>query len=169
MRGALAVLGALVLCSPARAEIRLAGIGWQRLVKHQGRSAGFETLPAVSLSGSTDSRRLRAKLTLLNGGPKSAEGILLRYCFAARLVPREGRAAGVWAVPFMIEEKRVPKLGPNQSQEVALEPSLWGMYLRRLARTGFWPDRLRLQVMLEPRAGETAELQYLQSDLEVTR
>ena len=165
----LAVLCALGALTPARAEVRLGPIEWQEGVKAESRGARFEPVRALSLAGGKAARRLRAKISLLNGGPNAVEGILLRYCFSARLVPREGRSAGVWAVPFMIDEKRVPKLGAAKAQDVTLVPSLLASYLERLARTGFIPDRLRLQVMLEPRAGESTPLQNLESDLEVSR
>jgi hypothetical protein len=102
--------------------------------------------------------RLRLRIVLKNRGPQEADGLLLRYCLAARLSVLGSGADGVWAVPFLISEKRVPKIGPNQRLEVAFDPSgsvdmPLAHYLQRTFDSGFWPDQLKLQVMLNPHRG----------------
>ncbi|MCR4296371.1 MAG: hypothetical protein NUW21_12610, partial [Elusimicrobia bacterium] len=112
--------------------------------------------------------RLRARLRLKNRGPKAAEGILLRYSMTGRLSPAAAAAPeGSWGIPFMVGEKRVPKVRANNVQDVYLttSPAL-ELYLNKLARAGWWPDRLKLQAMLEPNHGGAA-VQSAEAVLEV--
>ena len=70
----------------------------------------------------------------------------------------------------MIEERRVPKVGANQFFEVPLEPSaLLELYLRKTVSAGFWPDELKLQVMLEPHRGAVETISPMESILPVRR
>ena len=111
--------------------------------------------------------RLRARLVLKNGGPKAEEGLLIRYSMTARVSPTA--AEGSWAIPFVVEERRVPMVGPNQVIEVPLETgAALELYMRRLARAGWWPDRVKLQVMLEPHTGSTT-LQNVEDVIEIKR
>ena len=69
----------------------------------------------------------------------------------------------------MVDERRVPKVGPNKTLDVYLmtSPAL-ELYLARMARAGWWADRVKLQVMIEPHRG-TGELRSLESILEVVK
>lgn len=150
---------------PAWGEIQLQKIQWQLSKKAKGQASRFEDVDAAVFSGPKLSGKLRARLTLLNRGPKPIEGLLLRYSVAARIAPRERRREAAWAVPFMIEGKRVPKVGPNKVQEVPLDPYMLPIYLFKVTRAGYSPVEIKLQVMIEPRAGETSPLQILESVL----
>ena len=79
------------------------------------------------------------------------------------------KAEAAWAIPFMVDEKRVPKVGPNKTQDVFLttSPAL-ELYLAKLARAGWWADRVKLQVMIEPHPG-TVVVRSLESVLEVSK
>ena len=148
----------------------LESVRWQvgRVVR--GRVATWADVKVLEDGPPKLDSRLRAKLVLKNRGPQTSEGILLRYSLISRLTQTGGAAAeGAWAIPFLVEERRVPKVGPNKLLEVPLEtsPGL-ELYLRRLSRAGWWPDRLRLQVMLEPHPGEQT-IQTLEDVLEVKR
>ena len=154
----------------ASAELVLESVRWQvgRVVR--GRVATWADVKVLEDGPPKLDSRLRAKLVLKNRGPQTSEGILLRYSLISRLTQTGGAAAeGAWAIPFLVEERRVPKVGPNKLLEVPLEtsPGL-ELYLRRLSRAGWWPDRLRLQVMLEPHPGEQT-IQTLEDVLEVKR
>jgi hypothetical protein len=102
--------------------------------------------------------RMRARLILKNDGPLNEEGLLIRYSLTARVLPGDaGAAEGSWAVPFNVDEKRVPKIGAEKTIEVPLDASAAvDLYLKRLARAGWRPDRLKIQVMLEPHHGSKA-------------
>lgn len=161
---ALSLAGAL---APARAEIRLQKLGWELSRKGKNQVTRYHEASSTNLEGGRLPGRLRARLILLNRGPHAVEGILLRYSVAARLIPVEGTSEGVWAVPFMLGERRVPKVGPNQIREVPLEPSMLPLYLLKTHRAGFKPDQIRLQVMLEPRAGHGVPIQTLENALPI--
>jgi hypothetical protein len=94
---------------------------------------------------------------LKNRGPKPAEGLLVRYSVTARLVApgAAAGAAGEWAVPFLVDERRVAKIPPNKVLEVPLQLSpVLDIYLKRMTREGFRVDRLKLSAMLEPQKAQ---------------
>lgn len=151
------VLAAAVLAAgagAARAEIELESSSWQSgRVEKPARPPKYAD--AAKLEAFARPPRLRGKAVLKNRGPKAAEGVLLRYTVAARLVPdRNAPAEAAWALPFLVDERRVPKVGPNQIQEVPLSvsPALEN-YLKRLTRQKFRANALKLSVMLEPGTG----------------
>ena len=171
MKRVLSVLAfAAFAAAGARAELFLESVSWQRARAEKARVVVWEDAVALADGPPKLDTRLRVRLILKNRGPKAAEGILLRYSMTGRVAPIVGAPAeGVWGVPFMVDEKRVPKVGPNKEQEVilTLSPAL-ELYLVRIARSGWWPDRLKLQVMIEPHRGETA-LMTNESTLEVSK
>jgi hypothetical protein len=160
-------LAAALLASPAGAELQLQKVQWQLARKGQGRVARFEDIAALSLEGARLPGRLRAKLSVLNRGPQEIEGVLLRYCVAAKIAPKEKAGEAAWTVPFLLEEKRVPKIGPNHVQEVILEPQTLPPYFPKILRQGFRVHELRLQVMVEPRAGDDSPVRSLEGSLSV--
>lgn len=156
------------LPGPAAAEIRLHKIRWQ--LRPPGAAQKYSDIESIKLSGTQSAGRLRARLTLDNRGPAPVEGVLLKYSLSARLVPQEGKHEGVWAVPFLLDEKRVPKIGPNQILEVSLVPAeLVTLYLRKIHRAGFFPQDIRIQVMVEPHRGESIPLRTLESIIALVR
>lgn len=159
---------AAVGAGPASAELLLTNVQWQRGRVERARVVAWEDVSQLVDGPPKLDSRLRARLTLKNRGPKAIEGILLRYSMTARLSASvAGAEEGAWGIPFMVEEKRVPKVDPNQVIDVNLStsPSL-ELYLNKLSRAGWWPDRIKLQVMIEPHAGAVA-LQSLENILEV--
>ncbi|OGS36279.1 MAG: hypothetical protein A2506_10200 [Elusimicrobia bacterium RIFOXYD12_FULL_66_9] len=164
----LAVALAMAAAGRASAELVLESVHWQvgRLVR--GRVASWVDVKVLEDGPPRMESRLRARLVLKNRGPQTSEGILLSYSLTPRLAQTGAAMSdGVWGIPFLIEERRVPKVGPNKIIEVPLEtsPGL-SLYLRRLSRSGWWPDRLRLQVMLVPHPG-VQSIQTLEDVLEV--
>lgn len=162
---ALAAFGA----AGARAELSLESVSWQRARVEKTRVVAWEDVGQVIDGPPKLDVRLRARLTLKNRGPQPAEGILLRYSMTGRIKIDGEAVDGAWAIPFMVDEKRVPKVGPNKTQDVYLttSPAL-ELYLAKLARAGWWADRLKLQVMIEPHAG-AVEVKSLDSVLEVAK
>lgn len=154
-----AVLAAAVAAAgaaPAFAELVLEGAGWQTgTPQRPPRPVLYADAASVALPKKGPAR-LRAKAVLKNRGPKSVEGILLRYAVSARLVAaREDVAAeAAWALPFSVDERRVPKIGPNQVLEVPLtvSPALED-YLKRIKRQGMRADGLKVQVQIDTHAG----------------
>lgn len=170
-RAASALILAFVgIAAGARAELLLDNVSWQRARVEKSRVVSWEDAGLVVDGPPKFDTRLRARLTLKNRGPIAAEGILLRYSMTGRIAPVAGaKAEGAWGIPFMVDEKRVPKVGPNKTQDVFLttSPAL-ELYLNKLTRAGWWPDRVKLQVMIEPHPGAT-DLQSLESTLEVKK
>ncbi|MDX6768244.1 MAG: hypothetical protein SF051_01820 [Elusimicrobiota bacterium] len=164
LAAALAAAGA----GPAAAELVLESVAWQAgRVERPPRPVKFADATAVSLP-KKGAPRLRAKAVLKNRGPKSVEGILVRYTVAPRLVPDRAVAAeAAWALPVLIDERRVPKIGPNQVLEVplTLTPALEN-YLKRIARQGFRANRLKVSAMIETHADGAVRVQ--EAELEVS-
>ncbi|MDO8756542.1 MAG: hypothetical protein Q7J64_00895 [Elusimicrobiota bacterium] len=161
---------AALTAANARAELLLDSVSWQRASAGKGRAVIWEDASALVDAPPKFESRLRARLTLKNRGPKAAEGVLLRYSMTGRVAPVEGGAVeGAWGVPFFVGERRVPKIGPNMTLDVNLttSPAL-ELYLAKLARAGWWPDRVKLQVMIEPHRGAAA-VQALEAVLEVSK
>lgn len=168
-RRIIAVLAfAALAAADAGAELVIESLSWQRARVEHGRVVAWEDAANLVDAPPKLDARLRARLTLKNRGPKAAEGILLRYSMTGRIAPASpGGKEGAWGVPFMVDEKRVPKVGANKIQDVFLttSPAL-ELYLSKLARAGWWPDRVKLQAMIEPHPGAVS-VQSLESVLEV--
>lgn len=155
---------------PARAEIALEGVHWQVGRLAEGRVAAWQDVKVLLDGPPKLDNRLRARLVLKNGGDRPEEGILIRYSMTARVSPVAAAPAdGSWAIPFVVEERRVPKVAPNKMIDVPLETgAALELYLRRLGRSGWWPDRVKLQVMLEPHPGTTV-LQTVEDVIEIRK
>jgi hypothetical protein len=157
--GIMGLAAALVFAAgPLHAEVMIESVTWQLAQTVRGQKPVYQDIAELSTRPPRIDGKLRLRVVLKSRGPQESDGLLLRYCLSARLVPAGGGAAGVWAVPFLISEKRVPKVGPNQFLEVALDPALsvdlpLNHYLKRTLDSGFWPDQLKVQVMLSPRRG----------------
>jgi hypothetical protein len=158
--GAALAVGIIFLgLSSLHAEVLIESVGWQLAKAEPGRPAVYQDITILTMLPPRVDGKLRLRVVLKNRGPKEADGLLLRYCLSARIVPAGRSAEGVWAVPFLISEKRVPKVGPNRLLEVTLDPSEsvdmpLNHYLQRTLASGFWLDQLKLQVMLSPRRGD---------------
>jgi len=152
------VVFSLLWLSPLHAEVMIESVSWQLAKTARGQKPVYQNITALPTVPPRIDGKLRLRVVLKSRGPQEAGGLLLRYCLTARLVPAGQSAQGVWAVPFLISEKRVPKVGPNRFVEVTLDPSLsvempLNHYLKRTLDSGFWPDQLKVQVMLSPRRG----------------
>lgn len=156
MKGILRAALAAILAAgaaTAHAELSLESAAWQ-----QGAPSKPPRPPvwsdAAKATVGKGKLRLRGKAVLKNRGPKAAEGILMRYTIAARLVPDRAVAAeAAWSLPFVVDERRVPKIGPNQVVEIPLtvSPAL-DHYLKKTARQGFRANALKISAMLETHA-----------------
>jgi len=164
-----AVVLAALLAANASAELTLDAAGWQSgRVEKPARPAIWADAERAALSPMS-APLLRGKAVLKNRGPKAAEGILLRYTVSARLVTdKPGAAAEAqWALPFLIDERRVPKVGPNSVLDVplSLTPKL-DIYLKKMKRQGMRANMLKLQAMIEPHAADGA-VKVIETLLEV--
>lgn len=163
----LCAAGAVLWAAPARAEIELQSVRWQQMSREKGQAAKPLDIKALSVKeGGPLGGRLLAKVKLLNRGA-AVEGILLRYAVTAKIARiADPKRPAEWAVPYTIDQTRVPKVGANQFLEASLDPTaLTELYLRKIYSQGYWPVELKLQVMLEPRKDNTGALQVLESSL----
>ena len=156
MRGALL---AALLAANASAELTLDAAGWQSgRVEKPARPAVWTDAERAAIPAKK-APLLRGKAVLKNRGPKAAEGVLLRYTVQARLITDKPGAAGEaqWALPFLIDERRVPKVDPNSVLDVplSLSPKL-DIYIKKVKRQGMRVNMLKLQAMLEPHAADGA-------------
>lgn len=160
---------AVLSAAPAAAEVELQKVRWQ-LISRKAAGAKPETREIDTLAlapGKTIKGRLVARLSFLNRGP-AEQGVLLRYSLRARTAPLGEPGKAGWAVPFMIEEKRVPTAAANQFVEVPLDPTvLLNLYLKKLARQLYEPTELKLEVMVEPRRGGKEPLKVIEASLPV--
>lgn len=162
-----AAAAVLLACAPAGAVVELQALGWQSAARGgpaKGRSVDSLTLPVnAKLDG-----RLAGRVRLLNRGPQAEEGILLRYTLEARVHPAEG-GPSEWSLPFVLDTRRVPRIGPNKIVETRVDvTTMLALYLAKLKREGWWLDRLKLDVLLEPREDEPKRLQILSCELPVS-
>ena len=167
---ALILAFAALWAASARAELLLEAVSWQRARVTGTRVTAWEDVGQLIDGPPKLDARLRARVTLKNRGPVAAEGILLRYSMTGRVSPvADEKSEASWAIPFMVDEKRVPKVGPNKTLDVFLvtSPAL-ELYLAKIARAGWWADRVKLQVMIEPHAGAVT-VHSLESVLEVSK
>lgn len=170
MRFIAALAFAALAAANARADLFLDSVSWQRARVSGARVVAWDDVGQLIDGPPKLDARLRARLTLKNRGPIAAEGILLRYSMTGRISPITGeKPEGAWGIPFMVDEKRVPKVGPNKTLEVYLttSPAL-ELYLAKMARAGWWADRVKLQVMIEPHRG-AVEVRSLENVLEVAK
>ena len=173
MRKAILLGAALaLLCAgavaPARAEIELQKVDWQTARWERGKTRKPEPVEALAFDpGKRIPDRVQARLTVLNRGPV-VKGVLLRYAMTGKVAPKDKSQPAAWSLPFMIDQKRVPNLKANQHAEIVLDTTdLLALYLRRVHRTGWWPEELKLEVMVEPRNGQSVPLKILTASLPV--
>lgn len=164
---ALAVI--VALAGPASAAVELRKLGWQLAAPAKRgearRPQSIESLTAPK-PGRNVVGRLSGVVTLGNAG-KSVEGILMRYAVSAKIQPKDGGEA-VWGVPYMLEQRRVPKVRADAALDVPLDAAVWtDLYFKKLAREGYRAVELKMQVMLEPRPGDREPIRVLESALPV--
>lgn len=146
----------LGVCSgPALAQVAVRGVRWQVGLKSGKPGGVFHDAKTWLLPPGSAGGRVRAMVSLSNRGARSQDAVLVRFSVSARLAKEPG-GESLWAVPFILEDRRVPKIRAGAGLEVAVPVNRAALaaYLQRLHGAGFWPDALRIEVMVEPRRGE---------------
>lgn len=157
MKKTILFLALLGIANYASSEVVLQNIHWHLLRKEQGKKDVYQEIdrwtqpPAAQIKN-----KPRAVISLLNRGPNRTQGVVFNYAISARVVEKDSKneEAGTWTVPFWTEDRRIAWLKANQIKEVSVDNMLLATYLKRLYRAGFWPNAIKIDVMLEPRAGE---------------
>ena len=171
MRRILRALWVLALVSPlpASAELVLRSVSWQLPSAKGASRRGYQPIERwIQPPSAKVVSRPRVMVTVVNRGPKPAEGAVLRYAIAARQfkIGQTG-GEGTWTVPFYLAERRVARVGANEVKEVPINDLVIDVFLKKAFRAGYWPDALRIQVMVEPRSGEGLEQRILEATLPV--
>jgi hypothetical protein len=169
-----AALALLFLRVPAlEASVTLKEIRWEIAIQGSGQKRVYHEIrnwfqPPNALLKQWP----RAEVILTNDGPQPQEAMLMRYAVAVRLVKIQGESKkeAVWSIPFILEDKRIPKIRAQETRiiPIYLNRVVLQSYLKRVHRAGFWPEALRIHVVLEPRAGETFKDRILESILPIS-
>lgn len=152
-----AVLAVLVL--PAAAQVTIRDVRWQ-LAQGRAQLRVHTDMDRWLLPpGPAERARPLARVTLANAARRPETAVLLRYAFSARLRRIGVQGAGTWTVPFLVEERRIPNVPGRTDHPVRLYVNrvAFNAYLKRMYRAGFWPDALKVEVMVEPRPGENLD------------
>jgi len=152
------------------AEVRIGDVGWQVALDVRNPKSPFHDISQWMFPPSPTVRvRPRIMVKLLNDASRPETAMLLRYAFSARLKRIGDEAPGTWAVPFVVEERHVPRVGPGASLKVPVNVNRVAMtaYLKRMYRAGFWPDAFRANVMVEPRPGDRLDGRIVEKPLPV--
>jgi len=154
-----ALLALLLTCAAPAAFARpeITGVSWQFSPGLKpAMKPKFSDVQQIALPADTKlTGRLRAVAVLENKSSKSSGGIVLRVAVSARIVKTGAEAAsGVWSVPFWLDERRVAELKTGGKKNVVIPNIELQNYLKRFSNTGFWVDALKIQLAVEPRAGE---------------
>jgi len=166
-------LAVLIFCAGlSHAGLELSGVRWQF---SQGLKPAmkpkFSDVQEIKIP--VDGKmpgRLRAMALLENKSAKNNDGIVVRVAVTARLIKiASPEQPGVWDLPFWIDERRVAELKVGAKKEAAIPNIDLQKYLKRLQQTGFWIDALKIQLAVEPRAGEDFGANISEAVLAVTR
>ncbi|MFA5162000.1 MAG: hypothetical protein WC421_07110 [Elusimicrobiales bacterium] len=167
----IALCSALFFIAPggASAQLLVKETKWQVAFapKTAGKTAYSDSASVPVLKTGRLPVMLRLVVRVENSGAKPAEAVVLRCAFAMRLVREDSAEPGVWTVPFSIDERRVSKIPPGKTVEITVPHTELQVYLKRLVKTGFRPDRLRASVMLEPRRGGNLAAGMGEAEVEV--
>lgn len=160
----------VALCAGrASAAVELQTLGWRIAAPAKpGQPKAAEPIERLRLA--SDGRipgKLAGTVKLVSRGTP-VEGVLLRYSVAAKLEPKDGKAESAWAVPYLLEERRVPKIKANAYVEIPLDAAVWTeAYFKKLSREGYRAVELKMQVMIEPRPGHVEGIKVLEAALPV--
>lgn len=163
------VLLASAVAAAAWAQVGIGSVRWEVPLPPKRR----EAYRAAKTWYQPPSQRLdswpRAMVSLENPAGHREEAVLIRYSISARLVRIGVGGEGAWAVPFIVEDKRVPKVSPRSThhEPLYLNRVVMASYFKRLHRAGFWPDAIRIQVMVEPRPGDVDQGRVIEAELPV--
>ncbi len=156
--GRILLFSVLLGAAPASAEVTIERLNWQlalqmrkqKRIYHDISQWLFPPSPKVKL-------RPRALVKIANKSGKAETAVLLRYSITPRLRRIGESEEGLWMVPFVVEERRIPNLKGGQAKEIPLYLNrvAFSAYLKRMYRAGYWPDAFRVEVMIEPKPGET--------------
>src|SRR6185503_11489607 len=105
----------------ASAQIEAQDVRWQLVTRQQQESGKPTDITQLDLTAGKLKGRLMARIRLFDKGQDS-EGILLRYALTDKIAPGdEASFSPLLAVPFAIDERRIPRMKGNQFLEIPLD------------------------------------------------
>lgn len=149
-------LAALLAC-PASAGVTVSSAAVQVSITAKKGSPVFHTIESLFLPpDGKPAAVLRAALTVDNEGPRVESGVVIRFAISARVKRVGSEGEGTWSVPFLLEERHVPRVARGRGVTVTLPVNRVALvgHLKKLRAAGLWPDALRIEALIEPRRGE---------------
>lgn len=168
--GRILLISALLGAAPASAEVTIERTDWQLALQMRRQKRIYHDISQWLFPPSLQVKlRPRALVVLANKSGKAETAVLLRYSITPRLRRIGTSEEGIWTVPLVVEERRIPNLKGGQTKKIPLYLNRisFGAYLKRMYRAGYWPDALRIEVMVEPKPGETFEKRLRRSVLPI--
>ena len=152
-----ALLLSALLAAQVRAGVSVSSIAFE--VSYETKKGRAVFHPMESLLLPPDAKpptHLRAVLTLDNDGPRAESGVVVRFAFSARIRRVSDEGEGTWTVPFLLEERHVPQVarGRGVALPIPINRVALVAHLKRLRTAGYWPDGLKIEMLIEPRLGE---------------
>lgn len=152
-----ALLLALLVGAPACAGVTVSSAAVQVSIAAKKGSPVFHTIESLLLPpDAKPAAVLRAVLTVDNEGPRVESGVVIRFSISARVKRVGTEGEGTWSVPFLLEERHVPRVAAGRGVKVTLPVNRVALvgHLKKLRAAGFWPDALRIDALVEPKRGE---------------
>jgi len=167
----LAVVSALcALSQTALAGLAVKEIKWQVVsaAEKPGGKASYQDAASLTLGKNGKfPGKVRLLVRVENSGAQAAEGRVFRCAVSMRIAKDGASEPGLWSVPFTVDERRVGKIQPGETADVIIAHLDLNVYLKRIANTGFTPDRLAASVMAEPRKGDELAALLSRSEIEL--
>lgn len=165
------VVALVIFClgSTGRAEVRIQEIRWQVAQASRRPPTRYRDISEwVQPPSAKALLKLRPVVKIFNHGGQPVSGLVLRYAVSAKLAPLKGPAEmSVWTVPFWMEERRIPRLGRDRLKEIRLHKLKMLPFLERMRKSGYWPRAVKIQVMLEPKKGQSLKHKIMESVLPI--
>lgn len=153
----MALLLAAALAAPARAGVSVSSAAFEVSYETKKGRAVFHAMESLLLPPDAQPpAHVRAVLTLDNDGPRAESGVVVRFAVSARTRRVGAEGEGSWTVPFLLEERHVPQVARGRGVALAIPINRVALvaHFKRLRAAGYWPDGLRVEILLEPRLGD---------------
>ncbi|PCI37552.1 MAG: hypothetical protein COB53_06135 [Elusimicrobia bacterium] len=162
----------LSISTSAFSEVFISDAGWELSIRMRKQNLQYHRVDHWMFPPNPVPKRSRPRafVALKNPNSKPEHAILLRYSVDARLRKIGTTADGIWTVPFLTDEKRVPRVKAGETLDVplTLNRAALGAYLKKMYNAGFWPDAFRVRVMVEPRPGEGLDRRFRETTLPIS-
>ncbi|MBI4655929.1 MAG: hypothetical protein HY746_04175 [Elusimicrobia bacterium] len=158
---------AFLTSKPVFPQMSIFSVEWQVSRNITAKKTIFELVPEIIIGPPMKmSGKIRAIVSVKNDFAKPAEGIVVRYSLSL-LLAKKGTGNGTWMAPFHLEELRISKIKPGQIYKIKIIHADLNSQLKKIKESGFQASALKLQVMVEPRPGDSLEKNVQESVIPV--